>query len=105
FFGTTANTPFFNPPNFIDSRKSDQITPVKDDSFYTPDAYGEVAVDWVGQQKGKPYFLYLPFNAQHAPLQAPQKYLDRFANIEDTKRRMFGPILPGMAAATARVLG
>ena len=35
-------------------------------------------MDWIGKQKDKPFFLYLPFNAQHAPLQAPKKYLDRF---------------------------
>src|SRR5262245_52889221 len=67
FYGTVANTPFFNPPNFVDSRKSPDITPVKDDSFYTTDAYAERAVDWIGKNKGKPFFLYLPFNAQHAP--------------------------------------
>ena len=32
-----------------------------------------------------PCFLYLPFNAQHAPLQAPGKYLDRFPHIAGQK--------------------
>ena len=31
--------------------------------------------------KDRPWFLYLPFNAQHAPLEAPRKYLDRFPSI------------------------
>ena len=31
FYGTVANTPYLNPPNFIDSRKSPNVTPVKDD--------------------------------------------------------------------------
>src|SRR5262245_51697935 len=44
FYGTVANTPFFNPPNFIDTRVSKEITPVKDDNFYTTDAYAERAV-------------------------------------------------------------
>src|SRR5262245_15669622 len=35
FYGTVANTPFFNPPNFIDTRKSKEITPIKDENFYT----------------------------------------------------------------------
>src|SRR4051812_7894501 len=30
FYGTVANTPFFNPPNFIDTRKSPEVTPVQD---------------------------------------------------------------------------
>ena len=52
---------------------SPKVTPVKDDNFYTTDAYAERAVDWIGKQKDKPFFLYLPFNAQHAPLQATEE--------------------------------
>jgi arylsulfatase A-like enzyme len=105
FFGTVANTPFFNPPNFIDSRKSDQIDPVKDDKFYTTDAYGERAVDWIEKHKGGPFFLYLPFNAQHAPLQATEKYLARFPNIADENRRTFAAMMSAMDDAVGRVLG
>lgn len=104
FYGTVANTPFFNPPNFIDTRKSTEVHPIKDDNFYTTDAYGERAVDWIGKQKDKPYFLYLPFNAQHAPLQATKKYLDRFPNIADEKRRTFAAMMSAMDDAVGRVL-
>jgi arylsulfatase A-like enzyme len=104
FYGTVANTPFLNPPNFIDTRKSPDITPVKDDNFYTTDAYGERAVDWIGKQKGKPFFLYLPFNAQHAPLQAPKKYLDRFKDIKDEKRQLFAAMMSAMDDAVGKVL-
>jgi arylsulfatase A-like enzyme len=104
FYGTVANTPYLNPPNFIDTRKSPEVTPVKDDSFYTTDAYAARAVDWLGKQQGKPFFLYLPFNAQHAPLQAPQKYLDRFPGIKDEKRKLFAAIMSGMDDAVGAVL-
>jgi arylsulfatase A-like enzyme len=104
FYGTVANTPFFNPPNFIDTRKSPEVHPIKDDTFYTTDAYGERAVDWIGKQKDKPYFLYLPFNAQHAPLQATKKYLDRFPQIADEKRRTFAAMMSAMDDAVGRVL-
>jgi arylsulfatase A-like enzyme len=104
FYGTVANTPFFNPPNFIDSRKSKMVTPIKDDDFYTTDAYRDRAVDWIGQQKGKPFFLYLPFNAQHAPLEATKKYLDRFPNIEDEKRKIFAAMMSAMDDAVGAIL-
>ena len=104
FYGTVANTPFLNPPNFIDTRKSPNITPVKDDNFYTTDAYADRAVDWVGKQKDKPFFLYLPFNAQHAPLQAPKKYLDRFPHIKDEKRQLFAAMMSAMDDAVGRVM-
>jgi arylsulfatase A-like enzyme len=104
FYGTVANTPFFNPPNFVDSRKSNEISPVKDDNFYTTDAYAERAVDWIGKNKDKPFFLYFPFNAQHAPLQATKKYLDRFSKIEDEKRRTFAAMMSAMDDAVGQVM-
>jgi arylsulfatase A-like enzyme len=104
FFGTVANTPFFNPPNFIDSRKGDALQPVMDDKFYTTDAYGERAVDWLEHHKDRPFLLYFPFNAQHAPLQATEKYLKRFPNIADEKRHTFAAMMSAMDDAVGRVL-
>jgi arylsulfatase A-like enzyme len=104
FYGTVANTPYLNPPNFIDSRVAPKITPVKDDNFYTTDAYAERSVDWLGKQKGKPFFLYLPFNAQHAPLQPPQKYLDRVKEIKDENRQKFAATMIAMDDAVGKVL-
>lgn len=104
FYGTLANTPFYHPTNFVDSRINDDVREVKDDNFYTTDAYAERALDWIDKNRDKPKFLYLPFNAQHAPLQAPQKYLDRFASIQDEKRRTFAAMMHGMDLAIGRVL-
>ena len=105
FYGTLANTPFFHPSNFVDSRISDSVQKIDDDSFYTTDAYADRAVDWIDKNKSKPMFLYLPFNAQHAPLQAPQKYLDRFPNITDEKRKLFAAMMSAMDDAIGRVMG
>ena len=104
FYGTLANTPFFHPTNFVDSRISNDVQKVEDDSFYTTDAYAERAVDWIEKNKSKPMLLYLPFNAQHAPLEAPQKYLDRFPKITDEKRKLFAAMMSGMDDAIGRVM-
>jgi arylsulfatase A-like enzyme len=104
FYGTVANTPFFNPPNFIDTRVSPEIHKVNDDTFYTTDAYAARAVDWLGKQKDKPFFLYLPFNAQHAPLQATKKYLDRFPDMPEGNRKTFAAMMVAMDDAVGAVL-
>jgi arylsulfatase A-like enzyme len=104
FFGTLANTPFFHPTNFIDSRVSNDIQEVTDENFYTTDAYAERSVDWLEKNKDKSWFLYLPFNAQHAPLEAPQKYLDRFPDIKDPKRQLFAAMLSAQDDAIGRVM-
>jgi arylsulfatase A-like enzyme len=104
FYGTLANTPFYHPTNFIDSRTSLDVQTIDDKEFYTTDKYAERAVDWLAKQAGKPWFLYLPFNAQHAPLQAPQKYLDRFPNITDEKRKIFAGMMSAMDDAVGAVM-
>jgi arylsulfatase A-like enzyme len=104
FYGTLANTPFFKPRLFVDSRASNDVREVTDPGFYATDAFAERAVDFIERNKGKPFFLYLPFNAQHAPLEAPQKYLDRFAHIADAKRRTFAAMMSAMDDAIGRVL-
>jgi arylsulfatase A-like enzyme len=104
FYGTLANTPFFHPTNFVDSRLSNDVRPVTDPAFYTTDAYADRAVDWIERNKSKPWFLYFPFNAQHAPLQAPKKYLDRFPHIRDEKRQLFAAMMAAMDDAVGRVM-
>jgi arylsulfatase A-like enzyme len=89
---------------FVDSRESSEIQKIDDDSFYTTDAYGERAVDWLERHKDKPWFLYVPFNAQHAPLQAPEKYLERFEQIADKNRRTFAAMMSAMDDATGKIL-
>ena len=105
FYGTLNNTPFFHPTNFIDSRISNEVRTVTDPNFYTTDAYADRSIDWIEKNKSKPWFLYLPFNAQHAPLQAPKKYLERFPKITDEKRQLFAAMLASMDDAIGRVMG
>ncbi len=105
FYGTLWNTPFFHPSDFVDSRLSDEVREIEDPNFYTTDAYADRAVDIIEKNRKKPFFLYLPFNAQHDPLQAPQKYLDRAPpTVTDEKRRIFAAMLIGMDDAIGRVL-
>lgn len=105
FYGTLANTSYFKPTQFVDSRASTEPTPrLRDPDLYTTDAYGERAVDWLGKQEGKPWFLYVPFNAQHAPLEAPRRYLDRFAKIKNEKRRTFAAMMSAMDDAVGKIL-
>jgi arylsulfatase A-like enzyme len=103
FYGTLNNTPFFHPTNFIDSRVSSEVIKIDDPDFYTTDQYAARAVDWLSHQTSKPWFLYLPFNAQHAPLEAPKKYLDRFPQLEG-KRQIFAAMMSAMDDAIGSVM-
>lgn len=39
-------------------------------------------------RNGRPFFLYVPYNAPHYPMHAPEKYLDRFPNLPWDRRIM-----------------
>ncbi len=104
FLGTLGNTSYFNATNFVDSRKPEAPRKVDDASYYTTDAYADRAAEFVKAKKDQPWFLYVPFNAQHAPLQAPQKYLDRFPDIENANRKMFAAVMSAMDDAVGKVL-
>ncbi len=68
------------------------------ESRYLTDAFGEEAAAFVERQRGasQPFFLYLAFNAVHTPIQVTEKYLQRFATIEDVKRRNYAAMLSAM---------
>jgi arylsulfatase A-like enzyme len=55
------------------------FTPVNDEGYLT-DILAREACSFIKTNAGKksPFFLYLPFNAVHAPLQAPEEDIKRF---------------------------
>lgn len=77
--------------------------PVKEISYLT-DTFGDEAVSFVERHKDKPWFLYLAFNADHAPMHATEKYLSRFTNINDPLRRNFAAMHSAMDDNIGRVL-
>lgn len=64
-----------------------------DETSYLTDALSREAVDFVERNAKQPFFLYLSYNAPHTPLQAPEEYLQRFANIENQRRRTYAAML------------
>ena len=59
------------------------------ESDYLTDAFTREAVDFIDRNKTHPFFLYVAYNAAHSPLQAAEKYMEKFAHIEDIQRRIF----------------
>ncbi len=71
---------------------------------YLTDAFGREAVAFITKNKSNPFFLYLPFNAVHSPLQASEEYLKRVEGIKDTNRRTYAAMTIAMDDAVGRVL-
>ncbi len=80
-------------------------TPTTDIDGYTTDAFAREAVRFIERHEATPWFCYLAFNAVHGPLEATEKYLSRFAEIQDPKRRSYAAMQSAMDDAVGRVLG
>ncbi len=53
---------------------------------YLTEEFSDAAVEFVATSKDKPFFLFLSYNAPHGPLQATEKYLSRFPNLEGNRQ-------------------
>lgn len=77
--------------------------PIKTSKYLT-DEFSDEAVEFMDRNKDKPFFLFLSYNAPHAPLQASEKYLNRFPNIKDKKRKTYAAMVSAVDDGVGRVL-
>ena len=73
---------------------------------YLTDELSDAAVRYIKKQSSEnnSFMVYLSYNAPHGPLQATQKYLDRFPNIIDKKRKTYAAMVSAMDDGIGRVL-
>src|SRR6266511_2772802 len=74
------------------------------DEGYSTHLLAEDAVKFINENAGrKPFFLYVPFNAVHAPHQTPEKYKEAYASLPDP-RRTYAGMLAAMDEAVGRII-
>jgi arylsulfatase A-like enzyme len=105
FFGFLAGAHTYIAAGSGANRLLEGTVPLESFDGYLTDALAERASSYVKQPSAKPFFLYLAFNAAHTPLQASQKYLDRFAHIENEQRRTYAAMVSAMDDGVGKVLG
>ena len=79
---------------------------VHNENQYLTDYFGDRAIEFI-QRNGKgadPYFLYLAFNAVHAPHMVTAKYYDRFPEIKDHQQRVYAAMVAALDEQVGRVL-
>lgn len=77
--------------------------PIEEHEYFT-DAITREAVDFIDRHDDKPFFLYVPYNAVHSPLQGADAYMRKFAHIEDIQRRIFAAMLANMDDSVGDIL-
>ena len=71
---------------------------------YLTDALSREAVHYIDKYKDQPFFMYLAYNAPHAPLQATQKYLDRFDAIKNPERKTYAAMVSAVDDGVGKIL-
>lgn len=71
---------------------------------YLTDAFADEAVRFVSEHADRPFFLYVPFNAPHSPLEAPEDVRAKFANIAKDERRTYAAMVAKLDEAVGRIL-
>ena len=66
--------------NYFDPPLQHNETPVREKGFIT-DIFADKAIRFIEDNKDKPFFCYVPFNAPHTPYQVPDAYFDRYAGL------------------------
>ena len=79
---------------------------VQNDNQYLTDYFGDRATEYIqrNSKSGKPYFLYLAFNAVHAPHMVTAKYYDRFPQIHDHEMRVYAAMVAALDDNVGRVV-
>jgi len=75
-----------------------------EESEYLTDALSREAVSFVERNADKPFFMYLAYNAPHVPMQATEKYLNRFKNIKNKKRRTYAAMVSAVDDGVGKLL-
>jgi arylsulfatase A-like enzyme len=71
---------------------------------YLTDAFAREAASFIDRHRDEPFFLYLPFNAVHVPLEATEKDLKRYPEIENNDLRTYAAMTASLEDAVGQVL-
>ncbi len=78
-------------------------SPIADTGYLTRNITKE-AIAFIEASKEGPFFAYVPYNAVHNPIQAPDDYIQRFSN-PDQKRNTYLAMLAIMDEGVGEILG
>jgi arylsulfatase A-like enzyme len=107
FFGILLGLADYYTKTYVDGMDHlyEGRAPVKQEGYLTDLITGR-AVDFIGRQEKRPFFLYVPYNAVHWPFQPPDRPIpmdpkDTFKGTRDDYRRMLERVDDGVGRMLA----
>ncbi len=75
-----------------------------DERRFRVDVQTDAGLSFIRRNKSRPFFLYLAYFAPHVPLEAPEKYLDRFPGDMPERRRTGLAMINAVDEGVGRVM-
>lgn len=97
--------------NYFDHERDGELDWHHDDrsvreTGYATDLLGAEAVRFISKAPtGKPWLLYVPFNAPHSPFQAKPEDLKKYSHLKIPERRAYAAMVDCMDQAIGKILG
>ncbi|MBN2449169.1 MAG: sulfatase-like hydrolase/transferase [Lentisphaeria bacterium] len=73
--------------------------------IFFPEIVVREACRFLEAHREHPFFLYLPFNTPHYPMQAEQHFIEMYAAMQDANRQRYAAFVTSMDDKIGRVLG
>lgn len=70
----------------LDWHRNESRAATEDDGIYSAGLLAAAAVDFVLRNAQRPWFLYLPWQSVHSPLEAPQECKDRYPTLSGSQQ-------------------
>ncbi len=71
---------------------------------YTTDMFTDRALSFIQENKSRPFFIYLAYNAVHTPLEAKPSDLARFPNSMENNRKTYAAMMANMDDGIGRIM-
>ena len=82
-----------SPNSYFDPRLWHNNAPLPTKGYCT-DVFFDAALKFIEENRERPFLVYLPANAPHAPLDVPARYSDRYKamGLDETTARVYGMV-------------
>jgi arylsulfatase A-like enzyme len=70
----------------------------------TSPVFAREAIQFLDAHRDKPFFLYVPFNAVHAPHDASPQWMDKYAHLTDRRSRAYAAMIAEVDEAVGAVM-
>ena len=93
-----------NEPPYDSANPLRRNRTVIEEPEYLTNALARESVAFIDRNRRAPFFLYVPFNSVHSPMQATDEKMQQFAHIASPHRRVFAGMLSSLDDAVGAIL-